>query len=281
VREEAATVCAGILWGSSFVVIKYGLEFSDPFIFLFLRFLFALAVVVCVYLLLGRKPDWSLFQSKLMIALGLTNTAGYLFEYMGMTFITATKSAFLVNLGVIFVALFSHYFLKEELTRRKGVAILVSVCGVFLLTTKGSLGNVPLGDIAGNAISLSSALMWALVMILNKKAVGRTNLLDLTFVLEAYTLIFTMPFLAFSHFRFTDSVIFLGAITAVCYSVIPFLLWSYGLKKISATSSSIILLLEIFCAALFAFLFLSERLTPQEIGGGILILGAIYLATRE
>jgi len=281
VREEAATLLAAALWGSSFVAIKYGLALTDPFLFLFLRFVVALAMVLLAYPLLRRRPDYSLLKERVVLLLALTNTLGYLFEYVGLTIISATESALLVNTGVIFVAAMSFYFLHEIFSVRKGAAVALGILGVSFLTTRGDMSNLHLGTILGDAVSLLSAFMWALMMILNKKAVERYRLLDLLFALEVWTLLMLSPLLLFSPMIITGRVLLISSAMGIFYSVVPYLLWSYGLKKISATSSSIILLTEVFFAALLSFFLLGERLSSIEFFGGLLILFAIFLSSKE
>jgi len=281
VREEAATLLAAALWGTSFVVIKYGLSFTDPFLFLFLRYVAALLAILLAYSLLGKKPDYSLLRQRVIFLLAFTTALGYLLQYAGLIVVSAMESALLVNTDVIFVAAMSYYFLHEAFTLRKGSSIAMGLLGVMLLTTGGTLSILNFRTITGDILSLMSAFMWALNLIINKKAVGRWRLLDIVFALVVWMLLLLSPFLVFSNTAITTPVLLVSSATGIFYSVIPYLLWSYGLKKISATSSAIILLTGIFFAALFSFVFLHERLSPVELLGGVFILGAIYLSARE
>ena len=69
--------------------------------------------------------------------------------------------------------------------------------------------------------------------------------------------------------------------TAVFCTVLPFLLWSWGLKRIPATSSCVILLIEIVFALVLAAVVFGERLTPGAMFGALLIMGAVLLVARE
>jgi drug/metabolite transporter (DMT)-like permease len=86
------TVLAGVLWGTSFPVIKVGLTYTDPFAFLFWRFLVSSVLLVVVMLLL-RKLEFKMADSKLLVFLGITNGVGYLLQYVGMNYTTAAKAA--------------------------------------------------------------------------------------------------------------------------------------------------------------------------------------------
>ena len=69
------------------------------------------------------------------------------------------------------------------------------------------------------------------------------------------------------------------AYTAVFCTVIPFFLWTWGLRYISATASSVILLIEVVFAIALATVILDERLSFGTIVGGLCIISAIVLAS--
>ena len=69
--------------------------------------------------------------------------------------------------------------------------------------------------------------------------------------------------------------------TAVFCTIAPFFLWTWGLKRITATTSSIVLLTEVVFALALAAVLLGERLSPGALAGSVLILGAVALASRD
>jgi drug/metabolite transporter (DMT)-like permease len=69
--------------------------------------------------------------------------------------------------------------------------------------------------------------------------------------------------------------------TAVLCTVAPFFLWSWGLRRISATTSSVLMLSEVIFALILAGIILGERLSAGAIVGSGLIIGAAVLASRE
>ncbi len=62
---------------------------------------------------------------------------------------------------------------------------------------------------------------------------------------------------------------------------IPHIIYFYGAKKVPASVSGIILLLEPVVAALMASLFLQQALTLNILVGGALILISNYIVMRE
>jgi len=233
-----ATIAAGLLWGSSFAVVKIGLRSIDPFWFVFLRFAAASVLVILVSAMTGRiRQVLALLKNPLVVWLGVSNAAGFLFQFKGQTMTTAANAALLINASTLFVAMASKVVFRERFGPLKVLAVLVGMAGVFLVTTGGRPSAALGAALHGDLLVLTAALLWVEL--------------------------WTVPY------------------TAVFCTVAPFLLWTWGLKRITATTSSIVLLTEIVFALALAAVLLGERLSPAALVGSALILAAVALASRE
>ena len=117
------TLLAGILWGTSFPVIKIGLAYNDPFAFVFWRFLVSSLSLLLIMLFL-RKLEFKIPDKRLLIFLGLANGVGYVLQYVGMNYATAAQAALFINLSAIWVALLSPRLLGETFSRKKIIGVL-------------------------------------------------------------------------------------------------------------------------------------------------------------
>lgn len=70
------------------------------------------------------------------------------------------------------------------------------------------------------------------------------------------------------------------AILIIFGSIVPYILITYGVKKIPASQASVIAMLEPVIAGGIAWLVLTEALTPLQIIGGATVLVGIYLTER-
>ena len=68
-------------------------------------------------------------------------------------------------------------------------------------------------------------------------------------------------------------IVYLG----IFCNVIPFTLWTFGLRYLPTTTSTIILLVEVLVAAVLAMILLQEFLTIMGMLGGSLIVVAIIV----
>jgi drug/metabolite transporter (DMT)-like permease len=277
------TILAGALWGTSFPIIKIGLQTIDPITFLFWRFLVS-ALVLTLAMVALKKFTFKVIDKKLILLLGLANAAGYLLQYVSMPYTTAAKAALFINLSAMWVAILSPKLLGENLTPKKVAGVLVGVLGIVFVSTNLDFYSLAQGQIAADALLIISGVIWALFMILNKKLVmnsAATNFQNMTWVL-IFTFFSIAPFVVFAGPGFFAlSPWAWGAIiwTAVVCWVIPYYLWLEGLKHLSASTSTVLLLSEIIIAVIASIVILKEPVTIFSSIGAMLIVVAIVLVS--
>ncbi len=283
-KKEAVllTIIASSLWGTSFPAIKIGLTYMDAYTFVFLRFFFA-ALIMFAVILLTKNFSFNFNKKRLILFLGFTNGVAYLLQYIGMFYTSASKSSLLVNLTVVWVALLSPMILKEKIRRKKLTGIILSIIGIVFVTTNLDFQSFSTGEIAGDLFMIAAGIVWAFFILYNKPLVneGKNLIQSLTWLLF-FTILPLMPVVPFSAKNFLTlpweawSIIIYTAI--FCW-IIPYYLWSKGLKTISPISSTVILLNEILVATTISTIFLGEILTVASGIGAIFIIMAILLVS--
>jgi drug/metabolite transporter (DMT)-like permease len=277
------TILAGALWGTSFPIIKIGLETIDPFKFVFWRFLVSSVTLVAI-MLAFRKLDFKVANKKLLVFLGIANAAGYLLQYVAMPYTTAAKAALFINLSAMWVALLSPKLLGETFSRKKILGILVGLTGVVLVSTNLNYSSIGGGQLVADLMLIISGLTWAIFMIYNKKLV--MNSTSATF--QSMTWVLVLTFLAIAPFAVLSGPGFFdlsgwawAAIvwTAIVCWVLPYYLWLEGLKHLSASTSTVLLLSEIVVAIIASIVVLKESVTVFSTIGAFLIVIAIALVS--
>ncbi len=278
----AGLLLAVLLWGVSFPIIKAALGEIDPFFFIFLRFGLA-ALIVLGYLAVFRRPLRRLLDNRILWILGITNAAGFAMEFFGLTLTTASKAALLVNVNVVFMAIFSAILLKEKINGRAKVGILIGVAGVFLTTTGGDLSVLGTGSAIGDLIIFTGGIIWAYSNIYNKRAVMELGLsaMDVTESMTLTTAIALAPLMLVSPLTFHVSPFSVSAllyVTLIC-TFLGFFLFYKALKSLTVVNAGIVMLFEIVVAIVTASAFLGEAIPPLGAVGGVLIGAAIVLVS--
>jgi drug/metabolite transporter (DMT)-like permease len=276
------TILAGILWGTSFPIIKVGLATIDPFAFVFWRFLFA-SVTLLVIRLYG-KLKFKLTDKKLIFFLGIVNGLGYLLQYVGMNYTTTSKAALFINLSAMWVALLSPRLLGEVFSRKKIAGVLSGLVGIIFVSTNLDFSGLNGGQLIGDVMLLVSGIAWALFMIYNKKVITGSTLAvfqTMTWVLMI-TLLSIVPFTVLAGARLFDlsgmAWVSIAYQAIICW-VLPYYLWLEGLKRLSAFTSSVLLLSEIVVAVVVSVAMLQEPFTMFSTIGAFFIIIAIVLVS--
>ncbi len=282
-RYEAFLVIASFIWGTSFAASKIALEHVDPFFLALTRFILGAGLLLLVAFVLGRF-SLKVFKDPIIWLIGLLNAVGQFFQNVGMIHTTATNTVLLVDINVVFVALIATVVLKEALTRYTFYGLGLGLIGVIVISTGGDFDQVMDSDFVGNVLVFLAGVIWAFYIVYQKKALARNTDVYMTSAAAiATTAIFGVPIgLLLAGSTTIDmeglwSIIYLGA---ACTAG-AFLFYIAGLKGKGATDSSIILLLEIVFAMVFAFILISEVPTVFTAFGGLFIVAAIIVISIQ
>lgn len=286
----AATLLAAILWGTSFNVNDIGLSQVGPATFVFLRFAIAGVVAVGALALL-RRAKLHLLRAPWFWALAATNAAGFLLQYLGQTLTTPARTALFVNTSAFTVALIERAVYKLPLGVKRAAAILAGFSGAAVLIVGGDPGTLRGGRLVGDLLTLASGLAWSVYFVMNDRAVEREDPVHLaawTFLATAACLapaLLLDPLLGARAFAVgpvgAAAILYSGVVT----TALAFGLWTYGLTRLRASASAILLLVEILVATLLSVALGRETFGWMELAGAALLVAAVagtsVLATHE
>ncbi|MCU0852147.1 MAG: DMT family transporter [Thermoplasmata archaeon] len=275
------TVMASLIWGTSFPGTKVGLDYAgNDVIFLWLRFAVAVGITLPVVLYL-RKMPLSIFKHPLIWLIGGSNAAGFVLQYVGLTITTASKTALLVDINVVGVAILSYFMFKERLGRMQTAGIVCGTIGVFFLTLNKDL-VFDEGQLIGDIMVYLAGWSWAFFIVFNKQMLGKYNGVEISSAAVATCAAWlTLP-AAYVALNGADLAVettgwaFVVYLGLFCTSI-AILLWALGLEGVSATASATIMLVEVLTALLISIFWLHETMSAAAIFGSLLVLSAIYL----
>jgi drug/metabolite transporter (DMT)-like permease len=270
-------VASALLWGSSFPLIKVTLDYVNPYFLTAVRMAIAGAIGLTFVMSFSRA---AIFKAKAIWVLAGLNALGYGLQHIGMQFALASESSLLINVNVIFVAILAAYVLGEKLTMRKVLALALGVAGILILASKGDLSFFASEELLGQGILVASGFSWAVFIVLMKRLLDTHGIVEISMAVVAETALILSPPLAFSP----PTGIALEGWAGILYLAVvctAFALFVYlvGLRRVGATTSSVLLVAEVLFAIILSILFLQERITTPLVAGGLLVLLAIILVS--
>lgn len=267
-RAHLAIVTSAVLFGSTFVVMKDAVVDAGPVPFLGVRFLIGAAVLVP----LTRRGGPSVGVWRAGAVCGLALLSGYVFQTVGLQYVTASVSAFITYLLVMFVPLLSAVLLRERISMLTVIAVGLAVVGLFLLTG----GAAGLGR--GELFTVACALTFALHIILLDRyspVFPTARLMAVQFLVVGGLCAVAGPFTG--GFGFGRDVWLAAAYTGVAASAVALSLQTWGQRQVGPTRTALLLLIEPVSAAVLGYL-AGERLGWRGVAGAVTILGAVALA---
>jgi len=285
-----------VIWGTMFVLVKEALAYIGPQWFNALRMALAFLCLALVY-----RRQWSRLTRAAWIAgaaAGGAMAAGFFFQTQGLLYTSATNSAFLTALVVVFVP----FLASIPGLRPAGGGLpsapawagaLLALLGVALLTTPAHtpwlrlLHSLNHGDV----LSLACAVGFALQIIALDRAAVRVRFDQLTLLQVGFAMVFltvaaliTEPpgapahFLAAARPLLHPIVLLALAASGILATALAFSVQTWAQQVIPATNIAIIVTLEPVFAWLTALLVLGEGLDLRRTLGALLVVSGILAA---
>ena len=184
------------------------------------------------------------------------------------------------------VVLLSPFVFNEKLTPKKAVCAGIAISGMILVSGVAGGAGLQSGNIRGILAGLGAAVLYASVIIMNKKISGidayrRTiiQLLTAGIVMIPYLLL-TKGFSSVGAFGSMTIILLLT--TGIVHTGIAYLLYFAGMDGLRVQSVAILSYIDPVAALLFSVLFLKEPFSINGVIGAVLIIGsAIASEIRE
>ena len=287
-----AHLLASFFWGAAAPVVKLALEQGlAPFTFVFLRMILSLLILLPFLLpKIKKHPVKSKDLPTVIIVgfLGISVNIGLYF--LGLSKTTVIDSSIIMAATSIFTALAAFLFLKEKLTHQTIFGTLLSFSGIIVVIIEPLLetGFFQMDNIIGNLLTFGAMIGWVAYTILNKDISKKYNSLVLTYYSFAIGSLTFLPF-AFKdvinpsfYFSLTPFLIFAILFETIFATIFTYLLFTWGIKYISATVAGVLGYINPIVAILISIIFLNEKLTvPFILGAGLIIVGIILVEIKS
>ena len=262
------------IWGSNFVVIKYGLQGLPPILFSSLRFVFA-ALPLAFFVKRPEAP-WRLLAGFALFQFALQFTL--LFSGIKLGFPPGLASL-VIQLQAFFTIGLAVLFLQERPLLNQLLGALVALAGMVLVACH--LDAKP--TLIGFLFVVTAGFCWATANIFTKK-IGKVNPLSLV---TWGSLVAAPPMLLASYcIEGHDAWVLaaqkinwisVGAVFFQSYpnTIIGYGIWSYLMRKYPAATIAPFTLLVPVVGMMAAALILDEPLQWWKLAAGALVLGGL------
>lgn len=269
---QLALLLTTFVWGATFPATKAALEQITPLSFLFLRFFLGLLMVFAVLFLMRRKLTADAAMMRMSLITSLWLFLGYVLQTVGLHLTTASNSAFITVLYVVFVPL----YLRRLNTHTWG-SIGIALLGLWLLVKPTASANL------GDLLTLGSAAAFAAHMVCLERYTRTTDAVSLfawQLAMMTVAMLGAMWWEQPTPAMFEPSrVLVLGLVVTGVLATGAFAVQMWAQQLLPAQQVALLFAVEPAIAAWLAWYFLGENLDAQGWFGSAMILGGVMLGS--
>ena len=281
-KPVISVILAGITWGVINIFVKtLAAAGFDSLQIAGIRMTVAAVLFTIVILIKDRgllrirlKDLW-MFIGTGIISVVLFNTCYFYTMIHGQ----ASVAVVLLYTSPIFIMIMSAIIFKEAITAKKIAALILTFCGCVLVAglIGGGYHMKPFVILTG----VASGLFYALYTIFGRFALEKYDTATLTVYTFIFAFIGSIPLGKFrgsaAIIRSDPSLIFWCLGIGIISTILPYFLYSWGLKRMESGKAAILVAIEPVVGAVIGMTVFHESHNAVKIIGICLIIGAIIL----
>jgi len=279
-----------IFWACAFPFIKFlltesGLSFINLTI---MRFLVVCTALFLIYIIFNKKFDR--LRKKDTIPIFIIGFFGIIVYHLslnyGEQYVSAGVASLIIATIPIFVLILSVVYLKEKLTIKKILGILISLFGVIIISLYGTANSkIEITYITGAIGVIIAALMGAFYTIVGKKMLERYSGFSLTMYAMLFGSVGLIPFYnnqlipqirSLSIYAW-GAIIFLGLFSTIT----AYTFWYIALKEKDASVISTYLYATPILSTIISMIIINEQITYYFVLGGFLVIFGLILVNLK
>jgi drug/metabolite transporter (DMT)-like permease len=275
-RATAALAAAGVAWGASVPLSKVALDWLAPGWLTVARF----GVAAIVLLLAVPRPALrAAFTPGVVVAGALGYGGSVLLQNAGLERTSVTHAALLIGAVPVLVAIIAALWQHAVARPVAWAGFALSLAGVGAITG-GHAGGT---SRAGDALVLASALLSATVTVAQGRLLPGRDPVAVTAAQFVGAALFALPLTVATEPlpavpAGAGAVLALAGITA-CGTLLPFTLFAYGQRRVSAEMAGAFLNLEPLVGAAAGIIAFGDPAGPRQLAGGAAVVAGIGLSS--
>jgi drug/metabolite transporter (DMT)-like permease len=280
-----AGLTAAAIWGGMYVVSKVVMQVVPPFSLITLRLV--LGILTLAAILLIRK-GWKVTPKQFWQVFGV-GSVGYGislgFQFVGTKLSTAANGSLVTSATPAFVLLFAAIILKEKITPRRLLALVIAMLGVVAVIDPRT-AHLSSSLYLGNLSLIAAALTWALYSVLVRKVTCAVDVLSTSLIAFAGGLPVSVPLGLWEASTQGYGLITPGVIGGILFlgiicTALAMYFWNTAFARLEAGAASLTFFAQPVVGTALGAIFLGEKITPMFIVGGILIGIGLLISSKE
>lgn len=272
-----------LAWGSTWGVIRLGLESLTPFISVGIRFTLAAFLILIMMKISGVTVQRDRISIRLYFIMGFGSfVIPFALVYWAEQFVPSGLASVLFAVYPFFVLIFSYLAIPSEtIGIYRIIGIVLAFFGIVTIFYDGLDINLS-SYIFGMIAIVLSAIMQAGIAVTLKKFGHHLNPLSMNFIpmlLAGFSLVFIgFLFEDTTKLIFDSKAVFSVIYLAAFGTVLTFTSYYWLLKRVSVVLLSLIAFITPIVALIIGWIFFDEKLSQRVLFGSMLVLVGLLFA---
>ena len=260
-------------WGG---LIIRSFEGASIWQILFYRSIFFLWVLITFLLLIYGKKTFKKIQEAGIPGMvgGLFLSLSFVAYLYSMSETTVANVVFIISTQTIFLPIIAYLFLKEKISPRGLVAIVLAMIGVILMIGD-SLGT---GSLNGNLAALAIPVNFSILILIIRKY-PKVDMIPAIFYAGIFSCIY--GFLLLEGINISPKDVWLSFLLGVPQLAFGFIFITIGSRTTPAVMVGLLMLMETIFAPIWVWLFYNEIPPTSVLIGGLIIISAVVMKSLD
>ena len=282
-KAKLELIASMFIFGTIGIFVRH-IPLPSSMIALVRGFVGAFFVLLFVYLKKSKLDKEAIKKNFVMLALsGAFIGINWILLFESYHYTTVATATLCYYMQPIFVILASPFLLKEKLTPKKVICVLVALIGMVFVSGVLQTGIPALSEAKGILYGLGAACFYATVVLMNKK-ITEINAYDKTIMQLGMGAIVLSPYVMLTQdfstatLSMTPSLWALLLFVGLVHTGVAYALYFDSMKDLKAQTLAIFSYIDPIVAIILSALLLKENMGLYGVIGAVLVLGSTFIS---
>lgn len=282
-KAKLELIASMFIFGTIGIFVRH-IPLPSSMIALVRGFVGAFFVLLFVYLKKSKPNKEAIKKNFVMLALsGAFIGINWILLFESYHYTTVATATLCYYMQPIFVILASPFLLKEKLTVKKVICVVVALIGMVFVSGVLQTGIPALSEAKGILYGLGAACFYASVVLMNKK-ITEINAYDKTIMQLGMGAIVLSPYVMLTQDFGTATISMTPALwtlllfVGLVHTGVAYALYFDSMKELKAQTLAIFSYIDPIVAIILSALLLKENMGLYGVIGAVLVLGSTFIS---
>lgn len=280
-------VLTTLFWSGNFVISRGMHAEIPPFTLSFWRWMTAFLILsLFAVKYLWQQRELVRTNYRFICIQGLVGVAGFnTLVYLAMQTTTAINGVLVNSCIPVLIAVCSWIFYRDVMTPRQCLGVLVSLCGVVLIISRGELHHLLAVNFnRGDILILCAAVLWAVYSANLKRYPRELHPLAYQSGIVLVGVLVLLPLYLAELGSGKVMAVTVGSVSTILYvalfaSILAFIFWNRAVRTVGANKAGPFIHLMPVFSTILAVIFLGEKIQAYHLQGIAMVFVGITMTT--